>query len=472
MIDIHAKLDNVPIADIRANLLACSVKRSSLDTYHSEVLKLISWARLSRLKESRRVTDPNFVVTVEHFQLYKPRGTKEQDFVILANECTLDDYFSFCSAHAQSRNTQFGRIRAALRLAQMMAKKEVWACVEECKAAEKGAIYMAILCGVQPGPRLRGTLSEQMLADLISWVRARNTFMADAMAIQMGACLRISELIRIAPCHVTETGIFITDQKRDTVASLTSARPRTTLKRLSEWSGGREALKWLQDAAKNNHDYPLLFPSFRFTLKEYNATIREAAMQLNFPIDLLYDGSHILRHTGVGRASRELILTKNITDTAATLLMSVSMVIHYSRSLGDRLKKVRVPAFLTQHLKNPQKIAAREDSDNSESDEELERTPSPIAPLTNRVDTIQVSLDQRSAPQPRQKGRKQPRTPSSSISERPPTGLSNLSAAERNAARERRGELLRTKAAEDAEKRRKKREEEQAARLRRASMEC
>lgn len=492
ILDVHATIANKSSEDIRADILACSIKRSSLNAYHSEVIKMISWARLCRLVEERN--DPNFRPTVAEFTLFQPTTSKERDFKTLALEFRREDFFSFYYAHAQCHPFQFGRMRAALRLAQMMAGVEIWACWEEFKTAEKGATHKAANNSTY-GTRLRGTLSNDMLDNLISWVRERNAFMADAMAIQVGACLRISELIKLAPHHITADGVLITNQKRDTVASMSSGRFRTTLKPLTKWTGGRDALSWLNEAAATNRGYPLLFPRFRFSQKEYNATIQEGATALNFPRDLLYDGSHILRHTGVGRAARELIQSMNLADAAKTLLMSVSMVVHYSRSIEDRLQKRRVPAFLSPLLRNPSAIAPREDSEDSEdSDEDTTHLQEHIVPLrigttrprspttttrgstgTRRRETTRRVATRPNSPATATRGvtgarrRETSRSEVSEESERPTTGLSHLSPAERNARRDANGELRRAGAAADAEKRRLSREASKTARLRRAS---
>lgn len=441
MIEVFVAIADNDAKDSRASLLAFSVKKSSLDTYHSEVKRLISWARLCRLVELRKRADQNFkpsAGSLADFQLFAGSGIKEKDFITLAHEFKRADFYSYCAGHSTVHTVQYSRSRASLRLAQMMAGVDVWASEEEFKTMEKGAYNCAAARGLI-SKRPRGTLSEEMFTNLITWVRERNSFMADAMIIQAGACLRISELTSLSPAQITKDGIWLINQKRDSVAKMTSPKPKTTFKRLTLWDGGIEALRWLHKLVQDNPGHKVLFPRQLFTHKDYNATIRAGAQALNFPSDLLFDGSHVLRHTGVGLAVKQLLNSRNLEDIGDILLMSASMVVHYSQSVEDRLGKVHIPSFMLKHIHNPENIQERDDSDDSE-----EETDEGVNPIKRAKKT-----------QAKKRSRSESTPPDTEV----PKGLSHLSVEERTALRDRMGELRRLKAQEDYDNRRKRREE-------------
>ena len=106
--------------------------------------------------------------------------------------------------------------------------------------------------------------------------------------------------------------------------------------------------------------------------------------------------------------------------------MSVSMVVHYSQSVEDRLGKVHIPSFMLNHIHNPENIPEREDSDDSEEDSETDETPKKSTRKT----------------QNKKRGRSPPGIPDFEA----PKGLSHLSPVERWALRHHLAEVRRQKA--------------------------
>eukprot|EP00742_Colponemidia_sp_Colp-10_P018850 GILJ01021813.1.p1 GENE.GILJ01021813.1~~GILJ01021813.1.p1 ORF type:complete len:453 (+),score=32.88 GILJ01021813.1:128-1486(+) len=357
--------------EIRRGLMAATVKETTINTYHSEVKFMIAWARLSRQMEVRRLTDPTAIATTADYPPPRPVISIELDFVELATSFTKHDLYTYFAAHVNTHPIQFSRSRAALRLAQLMAGTDLWAVTEEAIALEKGAAAAAAAAG-HHSYRPRGTLTPDMAEELIAWVRARNAFMASAMAAQVGACLRISELIALTPRHILENGIVLTETKRDRAATITSLLPRRTTKHIGEWKAGAATLAWLQEYAKTLSPDQLLFPRTYFTIRQYNATIREGAAALAFPAELRFDGSHVLRHTGVGVAVSDMIKKGSLETAAKHLLMTTGIVLHYSLSLQERLNKLHVPNFVIKHrVMDPNKITRLQDSEDESEEEEI-----------------------------------------------------------------------------------------------------
>lgn len=393
LVEAFNSIIDTPIERLRSSLLIVSVKQSTLKTYYTEVKKLLTWSNVRRAVAAKLVDTPNYKLTVEDAQpLQKEQGIMEDDFVTLGSTFTQDDFITFMSAHGAHHPLQFDRIRAVIRLGQMMAGVPIWACDEISKTMEHAAYNMAIVAE----PRIpRGTLTSKMVLDLVAWVRVRNPRAADAMIIQFSACLRIDELTNLRPHHVSDKGIILIETKRDRAGAVTSIVPRATLKEIHHWPDGAKALQWLIEHAKVNRDCHLLFPRTSFTKKAYNALIKEGALALGFPKELRYDGSHVLRHAGVGCAVRHLIQSRPLTDIHTLLHMSLQTLNHYSQSIEDRIRKITVPLFIANKIINPHLIQPREDS---ESDDEPEPTIAPPAPKRNgakrnRTDEVPTSQE-------------------------------------------------------------------------------
>eukprot|EP00744_Colponema_vietnamica_P029064 GILI01044512.1.p1 GENE.GILI01044512.1~~GILI01044512.1.p1 ORF type:complete len:213 (+),score=4.05 GILI01044512.1:45-641(+) len=177
--------------------------------------------------------------------------------------------------------------------------------------------------------------------------------------------------------------------------------------------------------------------------------VREGCAALKFLEDLLYDGSHVLRHTGVGMAVRQMIRTTDIATIAESLLMSVSMVVHYSQSVEDRLKKTQIPLFLRAEIPPTEEIVNHVDSDDETDREEDDEEPQPRIITPNRsVSRPRITRTRTTNPT---RTRRQARRADSG-SEQRVVGLSNLSTEERNAIRDANADLRRRNAAAEKER--------------------
>lgn len=354
------------------SLMAASVKASTMKGYRTECTRLLRWTimmnGLSRDEAGRFGPITDDVRT----QATRSIEGAERDFVTLGKTCTRDYFFAFLIAHASVHPLQFKRVRSALKLGQLMAGAEVWATSEVCKRAEKAAQRLG-QASLAPRTR-RGTLDSTMLATLISEASAVKEVMAQAMEIQANAALRIGELLALSIEDVTAEGIFIFDEKRAKVLSTETMYTQRSFKRLHLWSGGARALRILHRRIKDMGEGPRtrrLFPREAFQKKEYNGFLRATASKHSWEQHLKFDGSHVLRHAGVGKAVTDFAARNvAVTEMASILLMSVHMLSFYALSNQDRTAKVYVPQVLRDQIS---KVAPVEDSeDESDSDSESE----------------------------------------------------------------------------------------------------
>ena len=83
---------------------------------------------------------------------------------------------------------------------------------------------------------------------------------------------------------------------------------------------------------KNTPPGDFLFPRKRWSIAQYNAHIQWASKTLGWPPSLKYDGSHTLRHAGIGHAKAAGI-------TNLQLQLSEGMVSRYASPLATRVAK-------------------------------------------------------------------------------------------------------------------------------------
>lgn len=277
--------------DIYRSLMAASVKKATLKGYRTECKRLLSWITTFdqiKLDSSGKYRMPG--PGLREYKAPKEEGSLEEDFVKLGRTCTRIHYFSFLYSHSQVHPLQFKRIRATIRLGQLMARVEVWATSQDSMTAEKAAQRLG---QIKSQSTRRATLDEEMLSIIIIEAKKKNQGMARAMTVQAYGCFRISELIGMRIEDVTPEGVWLFDEKRDRVATTSSLNVKRSLKRLRTWTGGWRALKALHDRVKEMGEGPgnrPLFPRSLFTLKQYNDHIKVTATLKNWGAGLKIDG--------------------------------------------------------------------------------------------------------------------------------------------------------------------------------------
>lgn len=364
-----------------------NVKRSTLLGYRSEIHRLLRWQQVMSTCDlaSGRIVVPE--------QLREPPAihmSDEEAFFHIGSTFTKELYFSFMVAHGGFCSIPFNKTRAALRFAQLMAgQTDLWAASDAAKAAEKSALRMGQL-KLKHGKK-RGTLTRAMVVELLQYAEKSNPAMARAMQIQMGAGLRIHELIAIQTEHVTATGVLILDQKRARANATSSSVVSRALKDLTHWTEGRRALHELTAlaATRKAEGEQLIFPRKAFTIKQYNRMIQTAARDLAWSDSVYFDGSHVLRHAGVGIATKKLIAAHSLERVADILLMSPQMILHYALSNEERSLKVTIPSFLrlASTTVSTTGLSDSEEDSDSESDEETDRE--------LRMDVVRMASAQR-----------------------------------------------------------------------------
>lgn len=368
-------MEGKTIRSIMGSSMTNSIKSSTFLSYRTEARRLLKWhyalAEVSTDKENRlRIPTSMKEPSIEHLEHI------EEEFLTLGEICTKETFFTFMMTHAVMKSISFAKVRAALRLAQVLAcRDDIWAMGESAKAAEKSAYRTAQLRFSQN--KRRGTLDKQMVSQLLNFASKRHPEVFDAMRVQITGGFRIGELVRIKNKHVTDEGVFILDQKRNRANQATSTRIPLAFKKLQGWPQGRIALNALIQIRDSNgtDKETLLFPRAKFTIRRYNSVIKEAAATLGWPSALNFDGSHVLRHAGVGIAVQEMIGEKrSMEDIGKTLIMSAGMITHYALSNSERLDKVHCPRFMLGVRGAKDATVQREDSEDEEEslDEELE----------------------------------------------------------------------------------------------------
>ena len=379
--------------EIRAAVHRYSVRPKSLKSYMSELRRLRKWHRLMlQTSGSGRIVLPDRWIEPDNTDA----ACVEDDFVQLGLSFTKFDYYTFLYGHIKVLNIQYRKARSALKMAQTMAGVPTWAGDPECIQAEKAAFHARQI--FQPDTRLRGTMTALMVDEFTDWVMEKSQTIATAMCIQMGGALRISELLSLTKGRVTREGIMLKNTKRSSVKKMTSSKDTLELKKLNRWGEGMAALErlWTLKDATPGDDATPLFPRSAFTIKEYNDLLKEAATALEFPDGLKYDGSHILRHAGIGLAVATMVKRKfSMTQMAACLLMSDQMICHYALTNSERIAKKTVPAALADCVRASKKSVRRcldsenEDSEIEEEEVEMELTQVTLSGNTGATEEVQ-----------------------------------------------------------------------------------
>lgn len=359
--------------EIRAFVYKYSVRKSTLDSYRSDARRLRRWMA-TMLTASTDAEGRWRFPAGPTLPPVPDLATVEEEFIELGRQFTPSMFMALIRGHVPHFNLQYRRIRATLRLAQLMAGCTVWASEPQYITAEKAGYHARQ--GFIPDSRRRGTLTLPMATALFRWAEKRNPAIAEAMQVQFYAGLRISELVSLTRGSIREEGVALINTKRNRVNTLTSANSKMEIKRLQDWKEGARALHILNGVKEQTagDDSALLFPRSKWTIKSYNEMIRHGARALRFPSALKFDGSHVLRHGGVGTAvARFLKLRASITQMRQALLMSEAMICHYALSNQERLTAVKTP----ESLKDLVSAAAKKgkpklDSDNEDSDLEAE----------------------------------------------------------------------------------------------------
>lgn len=365
--------------EIKSHIYRHSVRPATLKSYQSEIKKLRWW--LAIMNTALKNELGQWIVPNETLHMPAPSPLPlEEEFLEVGRSFTQPYFLTFIKGHIEVFNIQYRKMRAALRLAQCMAGMEVWAASPDIILAEKAAYHARQL--LHPDRRVRGTMTDIMAIEFFKWVESKHPAAAIAMQIQFGAALRISELIKLKRYMVSKDGILIINAKRNRVGALTSAADKVETKKLTGWSEGNEALRMLLKLQSDTiGDHTLLFPRESFTIKIYNDLIKAAAEALSFPEWVRFDGSHVLRHAGVGAAVRSYIARGVSLETIAkTLLMSEGMVCHYALTNSERAARRTRPELLKKCTVQTEAVP---DSANEDSDlEEMEVAESMQEPKT------------------------------------------------------------------------------------------
>lgn len=204
--------------------------------------------------------------------------------------------------------------------------------------------------GVKKAKKKRGTISEEMFADLIRFSsRIEGGKYVGAEIVQMGVGLRISELIHL------EDGDWIPGKSCEggegelwTGGSPKGDSARHPLADRDKWKTvvcplAAAELSQCQRAAslaRSNLGKKWLFPPDVWKEREFRTHMKRAAVELGWNPKLKWDGTHVLRHGGVAR----LMLRGEREGWSESLMkrrtrMSKSMRKWYCRSLSARLRR-------------------------------------------------------------------------------------------------------------------------------------
>jgi hypothetical protein len=224
-----------------------------------------------------------------------------------------------------ARRAVSATLRSALRKQQEVAGLPLWACDPEVVAMVKGARYQGGT-GVKRLPR--GTLTPPMWEAFVVFTTQHACHMLGGFTVQKGCALRISQLIGILSGHVSAhpAAVWLVEDKRETAMNVDDMAVGPQWKRC--WC--EESLGILLQL---QHHTPLglpLFPRSNWSVPQFNAHIRAASVALKWPVEVIFDGSHVMRHTGIGEAK-----AKGVPD--ADLLLSHQMIGHYGKPLAERI---------------------------------------------------------------------------------------------------------------------------------------
>lgn len=328
--------------EVRTELLASSVKPSTLDSYASEVRKLAVWCHTP---SAYVVKDGKIGLTgvLEANEIDIYTAEKGALCAFVGERFKKEDFPLFLAGHIGVAPISYRKLRCALILCQRMAMTDTWAADEDYVIMQKAACKLSQRVGAR-----RGTLEGDMIPMLLEYARSKDPLVHEVMVVQMGGGFRIGEILRLRKEDIDLRGVVLVDEKRERVNRTNANRTPKSLKTIDGWTDGAKALKILSArAASRPNDDDRLYSRPEFSVKKYNSIIKSAAKELLWPDNLKFDGSHVLRHAGVRRAVRKLRAqgTGMVAITEA-LHMSLNTVLHYALSNDERLCKARKPAFL------------------------------------------------------------------------------------------------------------------------------
>lgn len=261
-------------------------------------------------------------------------GRREDDRISTARLVDKNILASFLVASVDLEpSKKLATIRSALRKELLVEGMRPWTDDEDVAAFFRGASFQG---GHAPRALMRGTVTPQMLIDLIAHTHNTDPRFVDPITVQFGAALRVSQLVAARSGDFTGVG-------EDGRAYLwTEVDKRRNAKTMTKAGIGRHKkevfLQEAQQALQRRQDQrprgSLLFPTTEWRKAEYNAHIRRAALELQWPDGVNWDGCHILRHGGAA-----VLAEAAPTEAPARLVMSPRMVKHYGRPLHDRQGK-------------------------------------------------------------------------------------------------------------------------------------
>lgn len=252
----------------------------------------------------------------------------------IAHNVTRDFFSMFLHAQSTEGLRNLKTARTALAKAQEVFGTPIWAKSAEVILEVDGATTSASMATKKP-PSI-GAIDEHMVKSLQTALKSKGLkSMAKAVAVQFGAALRYSELKKIRASDVRKKGLYIRKSKQDRARSSHKHKPK--LKRLAEWSGGREALRILRKKARKADAEDLLFPSWKWRAEDLNREIRKIGKAHQWSKEIRIRGSHSLRHGGVGLAVNQLKGKYRNKQVAKILLMSEKMLDLYKRPNQERI---------------------------------------------------------------------------------------------------------------------------------------
>lgn len=297
-------------AEARNALVSLSVQRSTLQQYEAH-LKL--------------------------FREFMIASGKLQDGMSVAEVATQDDLLQFLDAVVRDPGTEAKvgpGLRSALRKQLQLLGLPLWIDSEVVSAAFKGARYR----GGEAKRTPRGTVTEEMLQELLQHTRQVAPEMVDAILVQFRLGLRISQLVGLQAGDVSRLPprIWLRIDKRENASNTADKAVGPHWRDVED----EEVLNILCRLQAVTPRGSLLFPRSKWNLEGYRRHIAKAAITLGWPVELKYDGSHVLRHGGIGAARRRME-SQGIPEReiAKRLDISLPMLRHYAEPLEKRLRK-------------------------------------------------------------------------------------------------------------------------------------
>lgn len=202
-------------------------------------------------------------------------------------------------------------------------------------AAFRGLFYAG---GNAPVKAVRGTVTCKMLEELLELTLLTAPHMYDAITVQFGAALRVSQLVDIKSgdflAATNPPSLEIRKDKRRNARTLNKPGIGTHHKPIL-CEKAAKVLALLQAQTTRGE---LIFPRKKWNIQQYNRHIQTAAVVLGWSSSLKWDGSHVLRHGGTAFIVSNM-KGRDLASLKGACVMSESMITHYSRTLEERLAK-------------------------------------------------------------------------------------------------------------------------------------